>query len=128
MSPDELNKYRTLAKTKKRQQNFRMRQKEKGLVLLQARLSYFAHDKLSLLADLNGINKEKVYELAIEAANIDKLPKPHREVLEGHLIGTRTISAWVKPEILAKLISIVPSYRNKTVALSAIINHYCDNA
>ncbi|WP_432773898.1 hypothetical protein [Vibrio parahaemolyticus] len=93
---------------------------------LQVRISLYAHDKAYKMALESGVTLTKFYELAINHTDLNCLPVMHREVCEGDLIGTRPISPWLEPDTITQFNKISKKYRNQTVAMSAIVNAYCD--
>lgn len=113
-------------RAKRRQSYYRAKQADIGKKLLQVRISKFAHHKAELLAERKSIYLKTVYETAIAEANLDALPTPHLEVCEGELIGTKAISPWVSEECHNKFTLIAELYPKSILAISAIVNDYCD--
>ncbi|HHX8304305.1 TPA: hypothetical protein ACVOZG_002412 [Vibrio diabolicus] len=125
MKAPERIKFRHKAKTKARQAMFRTRQRKKGLALLQVRISRLAHAKACEQCEQNGITLTDLYQLAINHTDPNQLPEKHPEVTEGDLVGTRQISPWIDPEVAKTFEKLATNYRNRTIAMSAIVYAYC---
>ncbi|WP_158159335.1 hypothetical protein [Vibrio alginolyticus] len=128
MKAPERIKFRHKAKTKARQAMFRTRQREKGLALLQVRISRLAHAKACEQCEQceqNGITLTELYQLAINNTDPNQLPEKHPEVIEGDLVGARQISPWIDPEVAETFEKLATNYRNRTIAMSAIVYAYC---
>ncbi|MGR5273992.1 hypothetical protein ACPV4S_19270 [Vibrio alginolyticus] len=125
MKAPERVKFRHKAKAKARQATFRTRQREKGLALLQARISRLAHAKACEQCEQNGITLTELYQLAINNTDPNELPEKHPEVIEGDLVGTRQISPWIDPSAAETFEKLATNYRNRTIAMSAIVYAYC---
>ncbi|MCG9776407.1 hypothetical protein L1D49_24385, partial [Vibrio diabolicus] len=55
----------------------------------------------------------------------NELPEKHPEVIEGDLVGTRQISPWIDPSAAETFEKLATNYRNRTIAMSAIVYAYC---
>ena len=134
MSPSERRELRAhLKKTRAnelnciRQENFRKRQRDAGLENLQVRLSCFSHAKAKRITQTDTVSLSQLYEFAILAVDPQNPPAKHEEVLEGDLIGSCQISPWMSVEAVEKFENLARTYHTRTVAMSAIVNAYCDN-
>ncbi|CAH0543165.1 hypothetical protein [Vibrio marisflavi] len=119
---------RALAKSRNRQAFYRENQVEKGLCALQVRLSAYAHNKALTLSVERETSLTNIYALAVKAARMaGELPEPHAVVLDGELIGTKQISPWLEADVADSFEKMAKKYHSRTVAMSAIVNAYCDS-
>ncbi|HHF2869010.1 TPA: hypothetical protein ACPJZQ_004169 [Vibrio alginolyticus] len=63
--------------------------------------------------------------MAINNTAPNQLPEKHPEVIEGDLVGTRQISPWIDHEVAETFEKLATNYRNRTIAMSAIVYAYC---
>lgn len=70
----------------------------------------------------------EIYLKAIEAADLDNLPKMHQPALDEEDLGVRSICPWATEEISAKFTAISTNYRSTVNAMSAILYDYCTKA
>lgn len=111
----------------KRQAAFRKKQRDSGLDTLQVRLSTFSHAKASVISDTDSVELTRIYDFAIKTASLNNPPAKHEEILEGDLIGTRQISPWLSEATIYKFEQLAKHYISRNVAMSAIVNAYCDH-
>lgn len=131
MTPAERIEQKTKKNANRRQINHRQRQRGKGLLRLQTRISRYAHSKATLLSQTEGKNLTQIYELAIldqATSDREQLPTPHIAVVNGELFGTMAIDPWMPTSTVQKLDEIIHTgkYRNRIMAMSALVSAYCD--
>lgn len=127
MLAPERKKLRQLEKSNRRQARFRAKKRANSETCLQVSISLFAHNKAIQLKEKTGGRLVDVYEAAILSANLDSLPPKHDEVLEGDLIGYKQVAPWVPTKTFERFEKMAKHYRSRPIAMSAIVNAYCDS-
>ncbi len=124
MLAPERKRLRTLEKSRKRQENYRQRQSEKGLKRLQVYASVYSHHNAQKAANKLGCDLSAIYANAFLDADLHALPIKHDEVLEGDLIGIKQLCPWLPSEAVDKFEAIAERYKTRTIAMSAVLNAY----